>query len=345
MINDAVEPDPFTRCTECGRKQHQTCELYHDSIWPEGLVCCKCLQEQKGKHRKGNKYSAERLPQTKLGEHIEARVNDFLAKQKANTGKVHIRVVYSADKSVEAKPKLHGTVDEFPYRLKTILVFQEIDGIDVCIFGMYAQEYGSECPAPNTRRVYIEYLDSVHYFRPKQYRTDVYHEVLLGYMDYVKQLGYTMVHIWASPPRKGEDYIFDCHPADQKIPTPKRLQDWYKKMLERGKTYGIVSKFNNIVEQVKEDKLTSVGELPFFEASHLLKVLEKAENDKKASETSQKKTKRSNAKSKAKTQPTQPKATEWCDTFATAMEPHKNAFFVIRLYSTESIATLPVSSI
>lgn len=45
---------------------------------------------------------------------------------------------------------------------------------------------------------------------------------------------YTMAHIWACPPSEGDDYIFHCHPDDQKIPKPKRLQDWYKRMLDKG---------------------------------------------------------------------------------------------------------------
>ena len=40
----------------------------------------------------------------------------------------------------------------------------------------------------------------------------------------MKKLGYTMAHIWACPPSEGDDYIFHCHPPDQKIPKPKRLQ-------------------------------------------------------------------------------------------------------------------------
>ena len=46
----------------------------------------------------------------------------------------------------------------------------------------------------------------------------------LGYLDYMKKLGYTMAHIWACPPSEGDDYIFHCHPNEQKIPKPKRLQ-------------------------------------------------------------------------------------------------------------------------
>ena len=46
-------------------------------------------------------------------------------------------------------------------------------------------------------------------------------------------------HIWACPPAEGDDYIFHGHPPEQKVPKPKRLQDWYKKMLDkvRGVTF------------------------------------------------------------------------------------------------------------
>lgn len=42
-----------------------------------------------------------------------------------------------------------------------------------------------------------------------------------------------MAHIWACPPSEGDDYIFHCHPVEQKIPKHKRLVDWYKKMLDK----------------------------------------------------------------------------------------------------------------
>merc|ERR1712020_226131 len=158
-------------------------------------------------------------PTTRLGTFIETRGNNFLRKKEAESGEVYIRVVFSGDKHVEVKPGMkrryvdqHEMQDNFPYRARALFAFEEIDGVDVCFFGMHVQEYGSECPAPNTRRVYIAYLDSVHFFKPRHFRTSVYHEILLGYLDYMKKLGYTMAHIWACPPSEGDDYIFHCHP-------------------------------------------------------------------------------------------------------------------------------------
>ena len=43
--------------------------------------------------------------------------------------------------------------DSFSYRTKAMFAFEEIDGVEVCFFGMHVQEYGSESQAPNTRSV------------------------------------------------------------------------------------------------------------------------------------------------------------------------------------------------
>lgn len=130
------------------------------------------------------------------------------------------------------------------FRAKAIFAFQIIDGVEVCFFALHVQEYGPDCPPPNTRHVYIAYLDSVHFFQPREFRTDVYQQIILGYMAYVKGNGFTTAHIWSSPPAQGDDYIFYCHPYEQKIPKQKRLQDWYKNLLELGIEQQIVVQYS-----------------------------------------------------------------------------------------------------
>ncbi|KAK4329043.1 hypothetical protein Pmani_000575 [Petrolisthes manimaculis] len=218
--NNVFVLEPLVECLECGRKQHQICVLFMETIWPQGFTCDGCLKKKSQVHKE-NKFTAKKLPTTKLSNFLETRVNNFLKKKEEDIGDVYIRVLSSADKIVKViggmKSRFVDTgalSPQLPYCAKALFAYQEVDGHDVCFFGMHVQEYGSDSPAPNTRRVYLAYLDSVHFFKPRQYRTAVYHEILLGYLDYVKQLGYTMAHIWACPPSEGDDFIFHCHPSD-----------------------------------------------------------------------------------------------------------------------------------
>ncbi|KAL3315451.1 hypothetical protein Ciccas_005917 [Cichlidogyrus casuarinus] len=278
--NNVREKEEDVVCKECGRRWHKVCALHMNEIWPTGFVCPGCLRER-GLKRKENKFTARKLPQTRLSTFLERRVNDFLKKKEGGTGEVTIRVLASSDKTVEVKPLMRqrfcdiGELNEsFPYRLKAIFAFQEIDGQDVCFFGLYVQEYGSEAPQPNRRRVYVAYLDSVFYFRPKQLRTDVYHEILVGYLHYAKSLGYTMAHIWACPPGEGDDYIFHMHPIDQRIPKAKRLQEWYRRMLQKSIIEGIVVDYKNILKDAIEHHLVSPTEIPYFEGDFWPNTLE-----------------------------------------------------------------------
>ncbi|XP_051987706.1 histone acetyltransferase p300-like isoform X2 [Xyrauchen texanus] len=376
--NDTLDPELLLECSDCGRKMHQICVLHNETIWPSGFVCDGCLKKNNAM-RKENKYAAKRLPQTKLGCFLETRVNEFLKRQShPEIGDVTIRVVHISDKVVEVKPGMKsrfvdsGEMSEsFPYRTKALFAFEDIDGTDVCFFGMHVQEYGSDCPQPNQRRVYISYLDSVHFFQPRHLRTGVYHEILIGYLEYVKRMGFVTGHIWACPPSEGDDYIFHCHPSDQKIPKPKRLQEWYKKMLDKAVAERIIHDYKDIFKQATEDRLTSAMELPYFEGDfwpnvleESIKELEQEEEERKREENNtscesidatngdsknaKKKNSKKTSKNKSslsranKKKPGMPNVSnDLSQKLYATMEKHKEVFFVIRLIAGPTVNSLP----
>jgi E1A/CREB-binding protein len=154
--NDHQEPEMMVNCIACSRRFHNICVLYHEHIWPEGYVCKTCVDQYNIK-RKHNRYLAHELTTNNLSDALEKRVNTFLQNEcDPDTGRVTIRVLAASDRVCEVKPKFKkhfGTQvsDGYPYRTKAIFAFQEIEGVDVVLFGMHVQEYDSQCPEPNAR--------------------------------------------------------------------------------------------------------------------------------------------------------------------------------------------------
>ncbi|VDM37416.1 unnamed protein product [Toxocara canis] len=367
MKNDQIDPEPFEQC----------------KVFPEGFTCETCRAE-KALSKPENRFTAKKLPHCALSRFIEDRVNKYLKGNPAGKDcEVIIRVLCATDKEVEVKPLMKqkygamGFPDKFPYRTKAVFAFEVIDGTEVCFFGLHVQEYGSNCPPPNQRRVYIAYLDSVHFFQPRQLRTDVYHEILLGYLHYAMLLGYTMAHIWACPPSEGDDYIFHCHPPEQKIPKPKRLQDWYKKMLDKGVGEHTVFDYKDIYKQARDDNLTTPMALPYFEGDFWPNVIEdcirevqneeqerkrqeeaqqNADDDDeddvfhtgdngKSKKNSKKKNNLKKANMKSKKKPGTSTGNEVTDKLYNNFEKHKEVFFTIRLMSPQSELTAQNSEI
>ena len=95
------------------------------------------------------------LVQTKLGAHLENRVNSFLSQRGAADVTITVRVLACTARSTEVKPFMRLRFPDapacFPYVAKGIFAFQKIDGKDICFFGLHTQEYGSDAPQPNHR--------------------------------------------------------------------------------------------------------------------------------------------------------------------------------------------------
>ena len=223
----------------------------HNSHSKMGLV------ELKEKKRPASQWTASELPRTKLSDFLEAMVSSRLASMgfEDTIDSICVRMVSNVDQYMEVPHVITENMMTangkkvplyLPYRQKCILLFQNIDGVDVCLFCLYAQEFNDSCPEPNRSKVYIAYLDSVEYFRPMEARTMVYHEIMVGYLQWVQARGFEQGHIWSCPPQRGDNFIFWCHPNYQRTPSRDRLCAWYSGMLRRATSLGVIKETSNL---------------------------------------------------------------------------------------------------
>lgn len=202
-------------------------------------------------------------------------------------GDIIVRQVTSMDRKLEVRELMRKRYahknypEEFPFRCKCLLVFQELDGVDTVLFALYVYEHDEKNPPPNQRVVYVSYLDSVHFMRPRRLRTFVYHEILIAYLDYARRKGYATAHIWACPPLKGDDYIFYAKPEDQKTPRDGRLRQWYIDMLIDAQKRNVVGKVTNMYDLYFADEKLDATAVPYLEgdyfpgeAENIIKMIE-----------------------------------------------------------------------
>jgi len=330
--NNEQNEEPWVECDNCKRWVHQVCALFNGRKNHSDhavYFCPRCIiskRKQVGRlEPTGNKTTAQGLPDTELSKFITAHIEkqlELMYQEEAAAKNIPIEQVDKCPriciKQVSCIDKPHfvreymreryadkGYPTEFPVRIKCLVMFQELGGVDVILFGMYLYEYGHQCKRPNQRSVYISYLDSVHYFKPRKYRTRVYHEMLVSYLEYVKNRGFHSCYIWACPPLKGDDYILYCHPEDQKTPRDERLRDWYKAMLVTAKERGIVVEINNLFDEFFRDPALDPTVLPYFEgdywvgeAENVIKILNDEANGLREARKDKRTSKGATSKSK-----------------------------------------------
>ncbi|KAH9255720.1 hypothetical protein BASA81_006114 [Batrachochytrium salamandrivorans] len=291
-------PEPqeegFVSCYSCKRWMHQICAMLNtkrgqDSA-KDDFLCPSCLLQVTDYHPKvaenyRKKATARDLPETEFSKFVESRLLakveklrvEHLAKSTASAElsqefqdakTLSVRVVVARDAQVWTRTGMQKVYPEFPAdfnaKQRVLLLFQKLGGVDVLLFIMFLQEYGSDCQMPNSRCVYLAYLDSVSYMRPAICRTSVYHQLIIDTMAFERQRGFTRFFIWACPPVMGDDYIFNIHPKHQKTPKPERLRLWYLTLLEAARQQGVVVSLSNFFDEYFS-RMSELKYMPYFE--------------------------------------------------------------------------------
>mmetsp|Transcript_27292 Transcript_27292/g.65375 ORF Transcript_27292/g.65375 Transcript_27292/m.65375 type:complete len:761 (-) Transcript_27292:1337-3619(-) len=300
---DTLPEETFVKCHDCDGRFHKVCALANSrkirSKSP--FRCPKCVLVRRSVDKEPeeieNPESAKNLPRCKMSDFIEAGLQTNLdeayasaalaeGKNLTDIGKAtglcvrvlsHVRKKHSVRDEMYTRYSKHGCPEGFPVHTKCIGLFQSRGGLDVLLFVMYVYEYGQESPSSNRRRVYISYLDSVKYFQPKRFRTVAYQSLIVEYLRWVKQRGFTTAHIWSCPPAPGDEYVFHCHPRTQKVPKEEMLRNWYVSCLETAKEKGIVVEttdyfteyFKDHGENAPTGSAPDPTHLPYFEGDYI----------------------------------------------------------------------------
>lgn len=123
-----------------------------------------------------NQWRASTLPRSHISDFLEAMVTERLRAcgYEDASDSVTVRLTSNVELYMELpvtitdnlrSPEGNCLAPYIPYKQKCILLFQKVDGVDICLFCLYVHEFDERCPPPNTSVVYIAYLDSVDFFR------------------------------------------------------------------------------------------------------------------------------------------------------------------------------------
>ncbi len=284
-----VDVEPWVKCDACLKWVHQICGLFNvviDSLSNQkSFICPICLLKQKATtatavppvvsipdkpqittniHTNALVRSAASIPHTHLSDFLTLFIRKALSdlpdpEATQVLDSLSIRVVSNFEK-IQLVPetmrkgirtcKMNTYPKHIPYMCKTVYIYQQQEGVDICLFAMYLQEYGEQSVLESNRcSFYLSYIDSVQFMRPKRLRSFIYQNMIVGYFDYARRRGFTKGYIWSCPPERSVNYVFWVHPPYQKTPTKEMLCNWYKQVLTMGKEKNIIVNWSTFYEE------------------------------------------------------------------------------------------------
>ncbi|EFO95843.1 hypothetical protein CRE_14319 [Caenorhabditis remanei] len=236
-------------CLTCGDQFHSVCrEIGRRSR--DRADRCECRIPQ----TVPTKFRSTDIPQDRCAKVIENRFKKWVKTDK----KVSIRVLTADDMKAELGEKLEeffaAMGKQLPLlkmRNRMILVFLEEDGEEILFFAMLANEYKER----KAELITFRYLETVSYINDGELRRNVYDSIIFGYMAFAASIGYKKIHFWACPPDPDDSYLFRGRPAYQTVLDKKKLIEWYTRLLELGKTRGVISNYSQKYNGPKPDEV------------------------------------------------------------------------------------------
>ncbi|CAF1199145.1 unnamed protein product [Didymodactylos carnosus] len=285
MKHDFAKDESTTSCSLCYRQYHDACILIVKELWPENRYICTECTVLIPRHDPQHVYSVDALPKSIMSEYIENKIQQLMSSADCSKHQnIYVRVACSHDNKFDTNNDLielyeTGIPASHRYTSQTILLFHKIDGISVLLLIMYVQEYDEKQFVSNKNRIMISYLDTVNFRSLGDDRQMIYFTMIISYLDYMRQFGYTSVYLWVSPPKAGIDYIFNHHPVGQNMPSFARLRSWYEELLIYGTKQKVIRTYQDLSVEKKRWKAgEEVYCLPYMEGDTWPKRIRKALN-------------------------------------------------------------------
>ncbi|CAP34653.2 Protein CBG16774 [Caenorhabditis briggsae] len=239
-LHDHREYELKKMCSLCSTWKHVVCENFCLDEDTKSFVCQSCDPLPRKMIS-----AATALHETYLSKHMEKYCKRLFDELRCSST-TSIRLIASGESdSIVPEGPLTDWFNELkidlnhPFVYKHIGVFQQSTGPekeDMFMFSMMVREYVNDGPKKGTTFLY--YLDTNQRCSPSQFRSKIYQKLLASYWDYARSIGFWKCFVYMSAPRKGDDYLFSGHPANQNYLTDDHLYEWYQKAVESARREG-----------------------------------------------------------------------------------------------------------